>query len=136
MGALGTGTVQRIKRAMVAPAGSQKLSGSRAKQNIASPSISFGFGLKVSRSNRVIPERMRRSPWRPTALSAKMYRSFYSAGRVPMSYDLDQFVSDCRAILALDAGPNGREEVRVQLEHLLADQEFIRQYCGDNAPQD
>ena len=33
-----------------------------------------------------------------------------------MSYDLDQFVSDCRAILARDAGPNGREEVRVKLE--------------------
>ena len=52
-----------------------------------------------------------------------------------MSYDLDQFVSDCRAILARDAGPNGREEVRVQLEHLLADQDFIRQYCGDDAPR-
>ncbi len=52
-----------------------------------------------------------------------------------MSYDLDQFVSDCRAILARDAGPSGREEVRIQLEHLLADQNFIRQYCGDDAPQ-
>ena len=30
-----------------------------------------------------------------------------------MSYDLDQFVSDCRAILTRDGGPKGREEVRV-----------------------
>ncbi len=52
-----------------------------------------------------------------------------------MSYDLDQFVSDCRAILGRDAGPGGREEVRIRLERLLADQNFIRQYCGDDAPQ-
>jgi len=37
-----------------------------------------------------------------------------------MSYDLDQFVSDCRAILTRDGGPKGREEVRVKLEQLLA----------------
>ena len=52
-----------------------------------------------------------------------------------MSYDLDQFVSDCRAILGRDAGPGGREEIRVRLERLLADQNFTRQYCGDDAPQ-
>ena len=51
-----------------------------------------------------------------------------------MSYDLDQFVSDCRTVLGRDAGPSGREEVRVRLERLLADQNFIRQYCGDDAP--
>jgi hypothetical protein len=51
-----------------------------------------------------------------------------------MSYDLDQFVSDCRAVLGRDSGPSGREEVRVRLERLLADQNFIRQYCGDAAP--
>ena len=32
-----------------------------------------------------------------------------------MSYDLDQFVSDCRTILKRDGGPQGREEVRVRL---------------------
>jgi len=51
-----------------------------------------------------------------------------------MSYDLDQFVSDCRTVLRRDAGPSGREEVRVRLERLLADQNFIRQHCGDDAP--
>jgi predicted metal-dependent enzyme (double-stranded beta helix superfamily) len=52
-----------------------------------------------------------------------------------MSYDLDQFVSDCRAILSRDPGPEGREEVRVRLERLLANQDFIERHCGDDAPQ-
>ena len=42
-----------------------------------------------------------------------------------MSYDLDQFVSDCRAILTRDGGANGREEVRVKLERLLSNKEFV-----------
>ena len=33
-----------------------------------------------------------------------------------MSYDLDQFVEDCRATLRRDGGPKGREEVRLKLE--------------------
>jgi hypothetical protein len=52
-----------------------------------------------------------------------------------MAYDLDQFVADCRAILARDPGPQGREEVRVKLEHLLANRDFIQAYCGDDAPR-
>ena len=52
-----------------------------------------------------------------------------------MSYDLDQFVSDCRAILKRDPGPKGREEVRLQLEHLLANKDFIEKYCGDGVPR-
>jgi hypothetical protein len=52
-----------------------------------------------------------------------------------MSYDLDQFVADCRAILARDAGPAGREQVRVNLERLLGNQDFVQRYCGDDAPQ-
>ena len=32
-----------------------------------------------------------------------------------MSYDLDAFVSDCRAILKRDPGPKGREDVRINL---------------------
>jgi len=52
-----------------------------------------------------------------------------------MSYDLDHFVSDCRTILSRDPGPAGREEIRLRLEHLLANQDFIRQYCGDDVPQ-
>ena len=30
-----------------------------------------------------------------------------------MAYQLDQFISDCRTILARDPGPKGREQVRV-----------------------
>ncbi len=52
-----------------------------------------------------------------------------------MSYDLDQFVSDCRGILKRDPGPAGREEVRVRLERLLANQEFVQEYCGDQVPR-
>ncbi|HLN10394.1 MAG TPA: hypothetical protein VK281_15745 [Xanthobacteraceae bacterium] len=52
-----------------------------------------------------------------------------------MSYDLDQFVTDCRDALARDPGHRGREEVRVRLERLLGDQDFIKRYCGDDSPQ-
>jgi len=52
-----------------------------------------------------------------------------------MSYDLDRFVSDCRASLLRDPGPNGREEVRRNLERLLANPDFIGKYCGDDAPR-
>jgi hypothetical protein len=52
-----------------------------------------------------------------------------------MTYNLDLFVADCRAILAQDPGPNGREQVRLRLERLLAEPAFIRQYCSDEAPQ-
>jgi len=51
-----------------------------------------------------------------------------------MTYNLDLFVADCRAILAQDPGPNGREQVRLRLERLLAEPAFIRQYCSDEAP--
>ena len=52
-----------------------------------------------------------------------------------MAYDLDEFVSDCRAILSRDPGPAGREEVRVHLERLLGNPEFIREYCSDDVPR-
>jgi predicted metal-dependent enzyme (double-stranded beta helix superfamily) len=52
-----------------------------------------------------------------------------------MSYDLDQFISDCRSILARDPGPAGREEVRLRLERLLGEPDFLREYCSDEAPQ-
>jgi hypothetical protein len=52
-----------------------------------------------------------------------------------MSYDLDQFVVDCRASLRRDPGPKGREEVRVALERLLANKEFVEEYCGDQVPR-
>jgi len=52
-----------------------------------------------------------------------------------MAYDLEQFIADCRAALARDPGPQGREEVRVRLERLLANPDFVRDYCGDDAPK-
>ena len=51
-----------------------------------------------------------------------------------MSYNLDQFVSDCRSILKRDPGPNGREEVRTRLERLLSNKDFVEEYCGEYVP--
>jgi predicted metal-dependent enzyme (double-stranded beta helix superfamily) len=48
-----------------------------------------------------------------------------------MAYDLDAFVSDCRSILARDPGPAGREEVRLQLERLLQNKDFVKTHCED-----
>ncbi len=33
-----------------------------------------------------------------------------------MTYDLNQFIADCRDILARDPGTAGREQVRINLE--------------------
>ena len=52
-----------------------------------------------------------------------------------MSYDLDAFVSDCRAILKRDPGPKGREDVRIHLENLLTNRDFVETYCGDHVPR-
>ena len=52
-----------------------------------------------------------------------------------MAYDLDQFIADCRAILARDPGPGGREDVRAHLERLLGNPEFIREHCSDDVPR-
>lgn len=52
-----------------------------------------------------------------------------------MKYDLDRFIADCRTILARDAGPAGREAVRVQLERLLQNPDFVREYCGEDVPR-
>jgi len=52
-----------------------------------------------------------------------------------MPYDLDQFVSDCRSILKRDPGPSGREQVRVALERLLANNDFVEEYCGEQVPR-
>jgi hypothetical protein len=42
-----------------------------------------------------------------------------------MSYTLDAFCRDCRAVLKADPGPGGRQGARGLLERLLADQEFL-----------
>jgi predicted metal-dependent enzyme (double-stranded beta helix superfamily) len=52
-----------------------------------------------------------------------------------MAYNLDQFIADCRTALQRDPGPAGRETVRLNLERLLANQDFIREYCGDAQPR-
>ena len=52
-----------------------------------------------------------------------------------MPYDLDQFVSDCRSILKRDPGPSGREEVRMRLERLLSNKDFVEEYCGAKVPR-
>lgn len=51
-----------------------------------------------------------------------------------MAYNLEQFIADSRSTLARDPGPTGREQVRANLERLLANADFIREYCGDDVP--
>jgi hypothetical protein len=50
-----------------------------------------------------------------------------------MAYDLNQFIADARASLQRDPGPKGREQVRVDLERLLTNKDFVEKYCGDKA---
>ena len=52
-----------------------------------------------------------------------------------MPYALEQFIDDCRTTLGRDAGPAGREQVRAKLQELLANDDFVERYCGDDAPQ-
>jgi len=51
-----------------------------------------------------------------------------------MSYDLDCFLTDCRAVLTKDPGPGGREKVRQHLEQLLSEPQFLARYCTDAKP--
>jgi hypothetical protein len=57
------------------------------------------------------------------------------SGVIVMTYGLDQFISDCRSVLSRDPGPKGREEVRKNLERLLANADFIREHAGEDAPR-
>lgn len=52
-----------------------------------------------------------------------------------MSYDLNRFIDDCRGTLKRDSGPAGREKVRVLLERLLQEQDFIAAHCSDRTPK-
>jgi hypothetical protein len=52
-----------------------------------------------------------------------------------MAYTLDAFIADCKAALGRDPGPAGREQVRVNLEKLLANPEFIAKYAGEDQPK-
>ncbi|HMK81800.1 MAG TPA: hypothetical protein VK438_19250 [Xanthobacteraceae bacterium] len=51
-----------------------------------------------------------------------------------MAYELNEFISDCRAILQRDPGPKGREDVRQRLEKLLANKDFVARTCGEDVP--
>ena len=51
-----------------------------------------------------------------------------------MPYDLEQFIIDCRSTLSHDLGLAGRERVRLNLERLLNNKDFVEKYCGDDAP--
>jgi hypothetical protein len=50
-----------------------------------------------------------------------------------MGYTLDAFAADCHRILKADAGPEGRRQVRDQLQKLLMEDDFIAEYCGPDA---
>ena len=52
-----------------------------------------------------------------------------------MPYSLDQFIADCRSALKRDPGPAGREQVRVKLEELLRNPEFVERHCGEDVPR-
>ena len=52
-----------------------------------------------------------------------------------MGYNLDQFIADTKSALSHDPGPAGREQVRANLEKLLGEPDFIRQYAGDDQPR-
>ena len=50
-----------------------------------------------------------------------------------MSYSLEDFCSDTRAILREHDDHDGREQVRQKLEQLLVDPDFRAEYLGDEA---
>src|SRR5215813_1273635 len=51
-----------------------------------------------------------------------------------MTYTLDTFVKDAKAALGAEAGPAGREKVRVLLEKLLGNKAFVDEAVGPAAP--
>lgn len=50
-----------------------------------------------------------------------------------MSYTLDEFTANCRASLTNGAGEAAHEEIRNNLERLLADEVFVAATCGPDA---
>ena len=51
-----------------------------------------------------------------------------------MTYTLDDFVKDAQAALKAHDGPTGREQVRVLLEKLLTNKQFVDEAVGPAAP--
>jgi predicted metal-dependent enzyme (double-stranded beta helix superfamily) len=79
-------------------------------------------------------EARQRLPRAALAFSARMRdikRVEAPSGVIAMAYELDQFISDCRSILAGDPGPKGREQVRGRLERLLQNPDFVRRHCEE-----
>ncbi len=50
-----------------------------------------------------------------------------------MPYTLEQFCDEARDILKADGGDDGRENIRRNLEKLLANPEFVAANCGPAA---
>ena len=51
-----------------------------------------------------------------------------------MAYTLDVFIKDAKSVLKDHEGPAGREKVRVLLEKLLANEAFVDEAVGPDAP--
>lgn len=51
-----------------------------------------------------------------------------------MGYDLETFCAQCRDVLAREDAPAAREHVRRLLEKLLADDAFLAEHLGPEAP--
>ncbi len=50
-----------------------------------------------------------------------------------MAYTLEMFCEDCRAAIRADDGDAGREVIRVNLEKLVANTDFVAAHCGVDA---
>jgi predicted metal-dependent enzyme (double-stranded beta helix superfamily) len=52
-----------------------------------------------------------------------------------MGYTLEQFCTESREVMKKQPGDGGREIVRQKLEQLLADKDFIAEYCAPDKPK-
>jgi predicted metal-dependent enzyme (double-stranded beta helix superfamily) len=52
-----------------------------------------------------------------------------------MGYTLEQFCMESRDVMKKQPGDDGREIVRQKLERLLADKDFIAEYCAAHKPK-
>lgn len=50
-----------------------------------------------------------------------------------MAYELEEFCADCRDALTADGGDGGRETIRLSLEKLLSNPDFVAANCGPDA---
>src|SRR3954453_22725053 len=126
--ALGGDAASRFKQAQAGPNADRSACKDRLSQLLLEL-LPYGHprvrGYDRARAALALAAQMRQACSQPFSLSE----------RIAMSYSLDQFVSDCRAILKRDPGPGGREEVRMRLERLLHEKDFVDQYCGPQAPR-